>query len=133
VIVDSSALIAILKQEAEWLALSEVLDSAKSNRISAANYLETSIVVDGWRNPILSREFDELMERFNIQIEPVTEAQAKIARQAYRDYGKGSGHPAGLNFGDCFSYALARDKREPMLWKGDDFGHTDIRPAVVQS
>ena len=62
-------------------------------------------------------------------IEPVTAAQAKIARQAYRDFGKGSGHPAGLNFGDCFSYALAREKREPMLWKGDDFGHTDLRAA----
>jgi ribonuclease VapC len=128
-IVDSSALIAILKREAEWSALSKALDTAISSRISAANYLETSIVVDGWKNPVLSREFDELIERFHIQIEPVTSEQAKIARLAYRDFGKGSGHPAGLNFGDCFSYALARDKREPMLWKGDDFGHTDIRPA----
>ena len=129
-IVDSSALIAILRREAQWPALSRTLDASKSSRISAANYLETSIVVDGWRNPVLSREFDELIERFNIQIEPVTAEQAKIARQAYRDFGKGSGHPAGLNFGDCFSYALAREKREPMLWKGDDFGHTDLRAAV---
>ncbi len=128
-IVDSSALIAILKREAQWSSLSETLDAARSSRISAASYLESSIVVDGWRNPTLSREFDELIERFNIQIEPVTFEQARIARQAYRDFGEGSGHPAGLNFGDCFSYALARDKREPMLWKGDDFGHTDIRPA----
>jgi len=129
-IVDSSALIAILMREAQWPALSRTLDASKSSRISAANYLETSIVVDGWRNPVLSREFDELIERFNIQIEPVTAEQAKIARQAYRDFGKGSGHPAGLNFGDCFSYALAREKREPMLWKGDDFGHTGLRAAV---
>lgn len=128
-IVDSSALIAILKQEAEWLKLSEILDTTEFIRISAANYLETSIVVDGWRNPVLSRQFDELMSRFDIQIEPVTAEQAKIARQAYRDFGKGSGHPASLNFGDCFSYALASDKREPMLWKGADFGHTDLRPA----
>jgi len=70
-----------------------------------------------------------LIERFKIVIEPVTAAQAKIARQAYRDFGKGSGHPAGLNFGDCFTYALAREKREPVLWKGDDFGHTDLRAA----
>jgi ribonuclease VapC len=77
----------------------------------------------------LSSEFDELIERFKIVIEPVTAAQAKIARQAYRDFGKGSGHPAGLNFGDCFTYALAREKREPVLWKGDDFGHTDLRAA----
>jgi ribonuclease VapC len=86
-------------------------------------------VVDGWRNPILSSEFDELIERFKIVIEPVTAAQAKIARQAYRDFGKGSGHPAGLNFGDSFTYALAREKREPVLWKGDDFGHTGLRAA----
>lgn len=86
-------------------------------------------MVDGWRNPILSSEFDELIERFKIVIEPVTATQAKIARQAYRDFGKGSGHRAGLNFGDCFTYALAREKREPVLWKGDDFGHTDLRPA----
>jgi ribonuclease VapC len=129
-IVDSSALIAILKREAQWQDLSKVLDASKSTHISAANYFEASIVVDGWRNPILSNEFDELIERFCIQIEPVTASQAKIARQAYRDFGKGSGHPAGLNFGDCFTYALAREKREPVLWKGDDFGHTDLRPAV---
>jgi ribonuclease VapC len=132
-IVDSSALIAILKREAQWSRLSKALDTAETSRISAANYLETSIVVDAWRNPILSREFDELLEKFNIVIEPVTVEQAKIARDAYRDFGKGSGHPANLNFGDCFSYALAREKREPMLWKGDDFGHTDIQPALQQT
>jgi ribonuclease VapC len=70
-----------------------------------------------------------VIERSRIAIEPVTAEQARIARQAYRDYGRGSGHPANLNFGDCFSYALARDKREPMLWKGDDFGHTDLHSA----
>ncbi|MGA9068801.1 MAG: type II toxin-antitoxin system VapC family toxin [Terracidiphilus sp.] len=129
-IVDSSALVAILKREAQWQDLSKVLDASKSTHISAANYFETSIVVDGWRNPILSNEFDEFIERFCIQIEPVTASQAKIARQAYRDFGKGSGHPAGLNFGDCFTYALAREKREPVLWKGDGFGHTDLRAAV---
>jgi ribonuclease VapC len=129
-IVDSSALIAILKREPEWPVLSKTLDAAKSPCISAANYLETSIVVDGWRNPILSRELDELIERFKIVIEPVTVEQARIARHAYRDYGKGSGHPANLNFGDCFSYALARVHREPILYKGDDFLHTDLRSAL---
>lgn len=129
-IIDSSALIAILKREPEWEALSEILDASKSSSISAANFLETSIVVDGWKNPVLSREWDELVERFSIHIEPVTESQARIARQAYRDFGKGSGHRAGLNFGDCFTYALAREKREPVLWKGEDFSHTDLRGAV---
>jgi ribonuclease VapC len=128
-IVDSSAIIAILKRERGWPVLSEALDSANSASISAANYLESSLVVDGWRDPILSREFDEMLARFNIVFEPVTVEQAKMARQAYRDFGKGSGHPANLDFGDCFSYALARDKREPMLWKGEDFGHTGLQAA----
>ena len=88
-IVDSSALIAILKRELRWQAFSKALDSAESSHITAANYLETSIVVDRWRNPILSSEFDELIERFKIIIEPVTAAQVKIARQAYRDYARG--------------------------------------------
>jgi ribonuclease VapC len=132
-IIDPSALIAILKRESAWEVLSEALDASKSSKMSAASFLETSIVVDGWRNPVLSREWDDLVERFSIHIEPVTEAQGRIARQAYRDYGKGSGHPANLNFGDCFSYALARDKREPILYKDDDFIHTDLRSALQQS
>jgi ribonuclease VapC len=128
-IVDSSALVAILKREPEQTAFAVLLETTKDVRISAATYFETSIVIDSLRQPAASRMFDDLIERSGIVIEPVTETQAKIARQAYRDYGKGSGHPAGLNFGDCLSYALAREKREPMLWKGDDFGHTDLRPA----
>jgi ribonuclease VapC len=73
---------------------------------------------------------DDLLENSKIMIEPVTAEQARIARQAYREFGKGSGHRAGLNFGDCFAYALARVKREPLLYKGDDFVHTDVRSAV---
>lgn len=129
-IVDTSALIAILKNEREAEALSEAIEAAKAVRISAASYLETHIVADGYGNPILTARLEEIFENPGIQIEPVTLAQAQIARQAYRDYGKGSGHPAQLNFGDCFSYALARDKHEPLLYKGDDFVYTDLRPAV---
>ena len=129
-IVDSSALIAILKREPERERFSQALDTAFASRLSAGNYLESSIVVDGWKNPILSNQFDELIEQFRIVIEPVTVEQARIARQAYRDYGRGSGHAANLNFGDCFTYALARDKREPVLYKGDDFIHTDLRSAL---
>jgi len=132
-IVDTSALIAIIKLEPEAASIAEAMEKSETLRVSAGTLFETFIVVDGYRSPKLSARLDEIVEHPRIVIEPVTEAQAKIARQAYRDFGKGSGHPAGLNFGDCFSYALARDKREPMLWKGDDFGHTDIRPAVVQS
>ncbi len=131
-IVDTSALVAILKREPEWETLAEALDSSDSSCISASTYVELSIVVDRWKNPATSRRVDELIEQFQIAIEPLTAAQARIARQAYRDYGKGSGHAANLNFGDCFSYALARDKREPLLYKGDDFVHTDLRPALQQ-
>jgi ribonuclease VapC len=129
-IIDTSALVAILKQEPGWEALAESLDSSPGSSISASTYVELSIVVDRWKNPTLSSRFDELIEQFHIAIEPVTADQARIARQAYRDYGKGSGHRAALNFGDCFSYALARVQREPILFKGDDFLYTDLRPAV---
>ena len=129
-IVDPSALVAILKREPGWEILAKVLDSADSPRISASSYVELCIVVDRWKDASASSRIDELIEQFRIVIEPFTIEQARIARQAYRDYGKGSGHRANLNFGDCFSYALARDKREPILFKGDDFVHTDLRSAV---
>jgi ribonuclease VapC len=130
-IIDSSAIVAILKDAPEGLTFSVILDSAASARISAASYLECSIVIDKNHDPVRSAGLDDLIEEAGIAIEPVTAAQAKIARQAYRDYGRGSGDPANLNFGDCFSFALARDKREPLLYKGDDFVHTDLRPAFV--
>lgn len=129
-IVDSSALVAILTNEEESAALSVVLDSPEVVRLSAASYLETSIVIDKYRDPALSAMLDDMILDSEIVIEPVTPEQARIARQAFRDYGRGSGHPANLNFGDCFSYALAREKREPILFKGEDFIHTDLRPAV---
>jgi ribonuclease VapC len=129
-IVDSSALIAILRGEADAAAYTDAIEAADALRISAATLLEAAIVVDGSRDPILSRRLDDLLTETAIGIEPFTEAQANIARQAYRDYGRGSGHPAQLNFGDCFAYALARATGEPLLFKGDDFRHTDIAPAL---
>ena len=131
-IVDSSVMIAILTDEEDCLELSHALDRSEIVRLSAASYLETSIVLDKHREPVLSAKLDELILDSEIIIEPVTVAQARVARQAYSDYGKGSGHPANLNFGDCFTYALARDKREPVLYKGDDFVHTDLRSALQQ-
>ena len=129
-IVDSSAIIAILRGEPEAQAFAEAMEQAMSLRMSAGTLFEASIVADGFRDPRLSSRFDEIVEVPKMVVEPVTVEQARIARQAYRDYGKGSGHPAGLNFGDCFSYALARDKREPILFKGNDFVHTDLRAAA---
>ena len=128
-IIDTSALIAILRDEPEALALAHAIQQAAERRLSAANFVEAAAVIDGSRDPVVSRRFDELIAAAAVVIEPVTERQARIAREAYRDFGKGSGHPAQLNFGDCFAYALARDLDEPLLFKGDDFTQTDVVPA----
>jgi ribonuclease VapC len=126
VIVDSSALLAVLRNESDARAYATALAQATNPRISAANYLESAIVIDGSRDPILSRRFDDLVQEAGLEIAAVTAKQADLARSAYRDFGKGSGHPAQLNFGDCFAYALARDTGEPLLCKGNDFRHTDV-------
>lgn len=129
-IVDTSSIIAILRGEDDAAIHARVIAAASVRRLSAASYLECGIVLDSQRDPIISRGLDALVDEAQFVIEPVTEQQARLARQAYADFGKGSGHPAGLNFGDCLSYALALDKREPMLWKGNDFGHTGIPSAL---
>jgi ribonuclease VapC len=106
------------------------MQRADVTRMSAANWLEAAMVIDAAKNPIASRRLDELVAEVNILIEPFTESQAGIARAAFRDFGKGSGHPARLNLGDCFAYALAKVYREPLLFKDTDFGKTDIEPAL---
>jgi ribonuclease VapC len=132
-IVDTSALIAIINLEPDGRLFEAALEAAPITRISAGTYLEASIVIDRARDPLVSRRLDEFLAESACIIEPVTATQARIARDAYRDFGKGGGHRAGLNFGDCFAYALAREAGEPLLFKGDDFRHTDIpfvgRPA----
>lgn len=132
-IVDTSALVAIVKLELDGPLYEAALEASPVNRISAATYLEVSIIIDRARDPLVSRRLDEILAEGAFIIEPVTESQARIARDAYRDFGKGSGHLAGLNYGDCFAYALARELNEPLLFKGDAFRHTDIpyvgRPA----
>ncbi len=132
-IVDTSALVAIIRLEADGPLYEAALEVSPVNRISAGTYLEVSIVIDRARDPLVSRRLDEILSEGRFVIEPVTASQARIAREAYRDFGRGSGHRAGLNFGDCFAYALAREIGEPLLFKGDDFRHTDIpfvgRPA----
>ena len=129
-IVDTSALIAILRDEPEAPACAKAIEDASCRRISAANFVEAAIVIDASRDPVATRRFEDLVREAQLVVEPVTEAQARIAREAYRDFGKGSGHPARLNFGDCFAYALARATGEPLLFKGNDFAHTDIAPAL---
>jgi ribonuclease VapC len=129
-IADTSAIIAILRGEDDAALYARAIAAAGARRLSAASYLECGIVLDSQRDPIISRGLDELIQEAGFVVEPVTERQARLARQTYTDFGKGSGHPAGLNFGDCLSYALALDLREPLLWKGDDFGHTGVRSAL---
>jgi len=128
-ILDTFAVIAILRNEAEASTFAKVIEKASHRRISAVNYVEAGAVIDCSRDPIASRRLDDLLREAQVTIEPVTEAQAQMARQAYRDFGKASGHPAKLNFGDCFAYALAKAKNEPLLFKGNDFSRTDIAPA----
>ena len=128
-IINTSALVAILRNEPEAKDCAVAIERNRIRRVSAANFVETALVIDGSRDPIASRRFDDLVKEAQIAIEPVTEVQARIAREAYRDFGKGSGHHAKLNFGDCFAYALAKTTGEPLLFKGDDFVHTDIIPA----
>ena len=99
-------------------------------QLSAAGYLEVAIVLDNWSDPILSKQLEQLLEQLSVSVVPVTTAQARIARRAQREYGRGSGHPARLNFGDCYSYALSKDTGEPLLFKGDDFSRTDVVPAI---
>jgi len=131
VILDTSAIIAILRAEPEASACADAIESAGVRRLSAASYVEVGAVIDRAGDAIASRRVDELLAVTGIEIEAVTAGQARIAREAYRDFGKGSGHPARLNFGDCFSYALAKATGEPLLFKGEDFQHTDVASAFA--
>jgi ribonuclease VapC len=130
VIIDSSAVVAILANEHGHEPYVDALQSNTDLRLSAGTYLEIGIVVERHPNRLLARTFDQLLVAADIRIEAVTEQQARIARAAYRDFGRGSGHPARLNFGDCFAYALAIDQGESLLYRGDDFSHTDVRSAL---
>lgn len=128
-IVDSSALMAIIEGEVDSEALVRVATSSRC-RMSVATRLEASIVADA-RSTSHGARLDELIAALEITIEPVTEQQGEIARRAYQRYGRGSGSPARLNYGDCFSYALSVTAGEPLLFVGDDFTHTDIIPALA--
>jgi ribonuclease VapC len=128
-IIDSSAVIAILFDEPEAQALLSQIAVAEVCRLSSASLVEIGIVLR--RDAAAQRRaaFDEMRRLFSIKIEPVTEQQAYLALDAYDRFGKGTGHPAGLNYGDCFSYALAKQTGEPLLFKGNDFTHTDLEAA----
>ncbi len=128
-IVDTSAIVAILGAEGDARVFAEAMADASELRVSAATYVEAGMVLDSRRDVALSRSLDDFVRNTRIVVEPVTAEQARLAREAYRDFGKGR-HRAGLNFGDCFAYALAKAKGEPLLFKGDDFRKTDVEAAA---
>jgi ribonuclease VapC len=128
-IVDTSAVLAILFAEDDATRFANAIAEAEARLISAANYLEAGIVVDNQISAAAGRQLDALISRAEIRVEAVTRQHADIARQAYLDFGKGN-HSAGLNFGDCFAYALSKTTGLPLLFKGDDFTKTDLPSAL---
>jgi ribonuclease VapC len=130
VIVDTSALIAVLRAEPDADVVLAAMVEAEAPKVSAGTLLEAAIVADRIAPPMGGRRFDRLVSDLRLEVVPHTADQAAVARAAYRDFGKGSGHPARLNYGDCFAYALAVMTGEPLLFKGDDFVHTDVTSAL---
>lgn len=128
-VLDTSAVIAILLGEPEADRMVVAIDAARARRLSAASLLEAGIVMQGRFGYAGEQELDLLLNRMSVETIAVTAGHANLARSAYRRFGKGR-HPAGLNYGDCFSYALAAALQEPLLFKGNDFGHTDIAIAA---
>ncbi len=124
-VIDTSALAAIFFREPERDRFRDAITAAHTRLISAATLLETGMVIEGRRGSAAGREFDLFVVRANLQVVPVDAEQADIARSAWRKYGKGR-HAAGLNYGDCFSYALAKSTGEPLLAKGNGFPSTDV-------
>ena len=124
-VIDSSAIIAVLLNEANAAQIAEAIDSGSQRLLSAASLLEASIVIESRKGEAAGRELDLLIYRAAIEVVAVDQDQVEIARIAWRRYGKGR-HPAGLNYGDCFSYALARSRGLPLLFQGEDFSRTDI-------
>jgi ribonuclease VapC len=130
-VIDTSALISILTNEPDAPALAEAIERAPVRRISAASHLEASIVILSKMGEAGVRELDLLLRAAEVQLEPVTADQALLAREAWARFGRGR-HPAKLNYGDCFSYALAQDMGEPLLYKGEDFIQTDVAGAIAR-
>lgn len=128
-VIDTSALLAILQDESERRAFAEAIEAAGSCSMSVANLLESSLVIESRFGAEGSRDLDQLVQKARIEPVPFDTEQLAIARRAFSRFGKGR-HPAGLNFGDCFSYALARHLGEPLLFAGKDFTRTDIASAM---
>jgi len=131
-VIETSAIIAVLLNEANAVGIARAIESCSPRLLSAANLLEASIVIESRKGEAGGRELDLLIYRAAIEIVAVDQDQAEIARLAWRRFGKGR-HPAGLNYGDCFAYALAKSRRLPLLFQGDDFSQTDITGVPLQT
>ncbi len=131
-VIDTSALLAILFDESDARSFAEAIQADAAPIMSAATRLELDIVIIHRLGAAGLEHIDALMDAAGIDIEPVTAEQSSVAREAYLRYGKGEGHPAQPNFGDCFSYALAKVLQQPLLFKGDDFLNTDIDFAIAR-
>lgn len=129
-IVDTSAVMAVALNEPDHRRYSTALGSATFARMSAGSWTELGIVLARRNDPIAEAVARQLIANARVQIAPVDAEQARLGWEAFRTYGRGTGHPAALNFGDCFAYALAKSTGEPLLFKGDDFARTDITPAI---
>jgi ribonuclease VapC len=128
-VIDTSAVVALMSMEPEAARLAQAIEADPVRLLSVAALVESSIVLESRQGEGAVRELDLLLARAGVQLEPVTAEQAELARLAWRRFGKGR-HPAGLNYGDCFSYALSRTSGEPLLFKGQDFPQTDVVAAA---
>lgn len=130
-ILDTSAVLAILQREEGWDGLLDAMVEAGASRISAASVVEAGIVLESRYGDLGGRELDAFLYAGDVDVIAVTADHAELARRAWREFGKGR-HPAGLNYGDCFSYALAAAMEEPLLFVGEDFARTDVKAAQVE-
>jgi ribonuclease VapC len=130
-VIDTSALVAILDNDADARRYADAIAAAPVRLVSAATLLEASIVLVARHGEEALADLDQLLRDAEAEVVPVTEEHARLARQGFLQFGKGR-HPARLNYGDCFAYALAKASSEPLLFKGNDFVHTDVEPASLQ-
>ena len=128
-VIDTSAILAWLKEEPERSRIVAALEAHSTRRVSAVSLLEAQIVVRGREHPALLEKLERFLDEIEVLVTPFDEPQVRLAADAFQRYGKGQGHPAHLNMGDCAVYALAKSVNEPLLFVGNDFAQTDVEPC----